>query len=356
MDNNETSLKVALDTIVKSAKNISASSVGLGLLFPKVRKILNTFDGNLNTTSAALSHRISAGEFAAAYFSLDPKEATWERSELDRFVLSETPGDALRQLVSKTQSLSLSESDKVRLRGQLLGVLEEGFASGKPLLSSEWIRAVLDVSPIFLRARDVKPSGFLYRTTNEERLRWLLVRPMRDMSPDERASLIRPNIADVLDISLLCDVVRSMVGDVTADGAKPPYGQNALGSKTDELRERLVARVREIAADGKFWSQALPGNILWFWRNSDHQTDVKHFTSSSLADRNNIEKILVVPVSEVVSTAGNYFQVQSTWNNVIDLDTLDTIADELIQSGTDEQKKAAERYLGARKNARESPF
>ncbi len=356
MTNNETSLKANLDSILKTAKNSNALSVGLGLLFPKVRKVLNTLDGSFGATSDALGHRISGSEFAAAYFALDPKEATWERAELDRFLRTDAPRDALGQLVSKTQSLSVSESDRVRLRGQLLDVMEEGFASGDPSLSTEWFRAVLDASPIFIRARDVKPSGFLYRTTNEERLRWLLVRPMRDMSPDERAGLIRPNIDDLLDISLLCDVFRSMAGDLTADGVSPQYGENVFGSETEQLRERLVARAREIAADGKFWSQALPGDILWFWRNSNYETDVREFTSASLADRGNIAKILEVPVSEVVSTAGNYFQVQSSWMNVIDLNTLDTLADELSQSGSVDEKQAADRYLDARKNARDKPF
>ena len=171
----------------------------------------------------SLSHRISRGEFAAAYFGLDPQEATWGRSDLDSLLQAQSPRDALGQLVSKTQSSILPERDKVRLRGQLLDALEEGFEAGNPSLTSDWFRAVLDVSPIFIRAVDVKPRGFLYHVTNEERLRWLLVRPMQGMSPDQRAGLIRPDISDLADISLLCVVFRSMAGDLTADGVTPPY-------------------------------------------------------------------------------------------------------------------------------------
>jgi hypothetical protein len=179
---------------------------------------------------------------------------------------------------------------------------------------------------------------------------------MQAMSPDDRASLIRPNIAGLLDISLLCDVFRSMAGDLTSDGAKPPYGENVFDKETEELRDRLVARAKEIATAGKFWSQALPGHILWFWRNSNHESDVKEFTSSSMADANNIAKILEVPTSEVVSTAGNYWQVQNEWIRVIDLDALDKIADALSKSANDEERKAADRYLKARDNARQRPF
>jgi hypothetical protein len=131
MENKETNIKVSLGTVLKTAKNANALSIGLGLLFPTIRRILNTFDGNFSASSDTLSHRISGAEFAAAYFGLDPREATWERSELDRLLRTDTPGDVLRDLVSKTQSLSVSESDKVRLRGQLLDFMEEGFTSGK---------------------------------------------------------------------------------------------------------------------------------------------------------------------------------------------------------------------------------
>jgi hypothetical protein len=215
---------------------------------------------------------------------------------------------------------------------------------------------VLDVSPIFIRAADVKPSGLFYRVTNEERLRWLLVRPMQGMSPDARASLIGPNIAGLEDISLLCIVFRSMAGDLTADGAKPSYGENVFGSETEGFRDQLVSRIRQLAAEGKFWSQALPRVILWFWRNSDHENEVKEFTSLSMRDGSIVEKVLEVPVSEVISTAGNYLQVQSAWSNVIDLEALDEIAITLRGSANGEDRRSAERYLEARKNARESRF
>lgn len=312
--------------------------------------------GIFGPAASSLSHRISRGEFAAAYFGLDPQEATWGRSDLDSLLQAQAPRDALGQLVSKTQSSILPERDKVRLRGQLLDALEEGFEAGNPSLTSDWFRAVLDVSPIFIRAVDVKPSGFLYHVTNEERLRWLLVRPMQGMSPDQRAGLIRPNISDLADISLLCVVFRSMAGDLTADGVTPPYGENVFGSETEALRAQLVSRVREIAAKGKFWSQALPGAILWFWRGSDHESEVKEFTSLSMGVRGILAKVLEVPVSEVYSTAGNYYQVGSAWSDVIDLGALDEIAFTLKRSVSEEDRKSAERYLDARRNARERPF
>jgi len=90
----------------------------------------------------------------------------------------------------------------VQLRGQLLDALEEAFTSERLKLSSDWFRAILDTSPSLIRERDVKSRGLLYRVTNEERLRWLLVLPMREMSPEDRAALIKPNISELADISV----------------------------------------------------------------------------------------------------------------------------------------------------------
>ena len=353
MAEDEKKLKAALDVLIKGAKNPEVASIGLGLLFPIARKALDTFDGN--SSAANSGHRLSRAEFTAAYFSLDPRRATWGRSEIEGLLQSQAPGVALEQLVNRTQNSALPDMDRVRLRGQLLDALEGAFATGNPQLSSEWVRAVLDVSPVFLRAQDTKPSD-LFRTTNEERLRWVLVRPMRGLSPDKRAELVKSSIIDVADISLLCEVFRSVAGDRTADGVKPPFGDNPFGLETEDLRNMLVSRAQQIADKGAFWSQALPAIILWFWRNSGHEEQVKEFVRSAIQNRSVVGRILEIPISEVVSTAGNYFQVQNSWSNIFDLNILDKIANELIQSGDEIDGPRAEQYLTARQNARENSF
>jgi hypothetical protein len=259
-------------------------------------------------------------------------------------------------LVEKTERAEAPEQDKLRLRSQLLDALGEGFEAKNPQLSIDWFRAVLDVSPVFIRARDVKSVGFLYATSNEERMRWLLVRPMQVLSPEERGDLIRANINGLLDVSLLCTVFRFIAGDASKDGATPPYGHNALGDETDKLREQLVDHVREIAREGRFWTQALPGNILWFWHNSGHEQEVRDFTSLEIHNRAVMTNLLELPVSEVRSTAGNYEQVQMDWDKIIDLEALDEVANMLESTGNDKERKVAQRYARARERGRESNF
>jgi len=44
-----------------------------------------------------------------------------------------------------------------------------------------------------------------------------------------------------------------MAGDVTEDGAKPPYGENVFGNQTHDLRNQLVSRARYFPNNGTPW-------------------------------------------------------------------------------------------------------
>jgi len=349
-------LKASVEILLKGSTNVEAARNGLGALFPKLRSILGTIRPGDADENSFLKHRIAHAAFAATYFGLDPKRAVWGRSELQTILQSPTPGVSLEAAIVTLQSSSFGEDDRVSLRAQLLDALEESFTNEDQKLSPAWFRAVVDASPVFLRAQDTKSRGF-YRVSNEERLRWLLVRPMRNMSPNDRSELIRPNIADVADISLLCDVFRSMAGDVTVDGATPSYGENAFGEQTQQLREQLVLRVRKLAGAGEFWTQALPVNILWFWRGSGHEDEVREFTQTSMNDPSLVASVLLAPINEVIASAGNYFQVRDEWNKVVDLDALAKIAGMIVaRSDIENDRIAASRFLEARQNAIERPF
>jgi hypothetical protein len=355
MATEEQKLKGRINSLLAKAGNADAVSHALGLLFPKVRDALVTFGGSHSDENSTLRHRVSRRDFAATYFGLDPKHPVWTRSELEGVLRSSAPIDDLKELMVKVGSPGLSEEDRARLRGQLLDFIQEGFASESPKITSEWVDAIVEISPPLLRARDTNSRGF-YRVDNEERLRWLLVRPMRDIVPEDRAALVRSSIHGASDISLLCDVFRSIAGDAVSDGATKAYGENAFGKETQTLRDALVSRARKFAEDGTFWSQALPAQILWFWRNSDCEVEVKEFTKRAMNDRGSVRNVLDVPVSEVMSTAGNYLVVQNGWAGIIDLEALSQIALTLSETGTDEDKFFANRFLGAWLKAKERPL
>jgi hypothetical protein len=82
---------------------------------------------------------------------------------------------------------------------------------------------------------------------------------------DGRSNLLLPAIQRAADISILCDLVRSLAGDRHPDGAQSERESAAFGDSTDIIRDELLARVRALAATNQIWIQAQPAHVIWFW-------------------------------------------------------------------------------------------
>ena len=343
-----------LTKLVSEARKPSHASVGLGLMFPKAQSALDVYDGGLQGSNPVLSHRISRREFAAAYFGLSATSASWAKSDLERLIKSENPSSTLNDLLLTIDNLTPSLTERAKLRGQLIKVIEDGINSEELKLNAAWLQAIFRASPLFIKMRDTKSSGW-YRVSNDERLRWLILKPMRDMPAQTRSDLMYAAIEDLDDFSLPCEVFRALAGDILKDAAKGLFGDAAFGSETNNLRVSLVDRARKLAGSGTMWLQALPENILWFWRNAGYVEEVRSFIREEIEEGRNIQSILALPITEVVSTAGNYFQVQKSWELLVDLDLLDAVASELARAD-DDRGRAAREYLGAREKRKEQSF
>jgi hypothetical protein len=132
----------------------------------------------------------------------------------------------------------------------------------------DWLRALLNASPIYIAAGD-ENVGFLDVSDNSKRLRMIVIGALEKLEPEERAPLIASVIPETNDLSVLCEVFRSVAGDRRPEGVvRTRISAASSGDKTDMVREQLLASVRDLAATGAIWRQAVPRDIVFFWWGS----------------------------------------------------------------------------------------
>ena len=244
--------------MLSQAKSREAVRNALAQLFPKAEAALRTYVprdiGDRNERKR--QHRLSEKDFAPAYFRLDPQPASWSRSEIDAILNSPNPAEALNEV--KSRVTAAPEGERSRLRRLFLEALDGAFGIHRPF-NLVWFRALLDLGPSFIEARD-ETTQFLYTFDNADRLRWILIHALEALLPENRAQLTVAVIPLVADISILCDIFRTIAKDRHEEGATDERKATSFGDQTDTIRESLLSRARGLAKTNQIWSQVLPGN------------------------------------------------------------------------------------------------
>jgi len=153
-----------------------------------------------------------------------------------------------------------------------LEALDGAFGVLRPF-SSTWFKALVDASPSFIATAD-ETKQFVYRFDNADRLRWVLIHALEGLLPENRAQLMMAVIPQARDISILCDIFRTIARDLHEGGAKNERQATSFGNLTDATREALLGRVRELAQTNQIWSQSQPSRLLWFWWGCSLENEV----------------------------------------------------------------------------------
>jgi hypothetical protein len=346
MADDDERLKKAIEQALLNATQPDAARRALALLFPKAAAASEAAvpSGAPSSQERSRSRRISMADFATAYFRLDPQKATWGRSEIEETLSSPHPLEALK--VVEERLSAAAEDDRPRLRRLFLTSLDGAFGPTRPF-TAEWLRAIVDVSPMYIAAIDESRSS-IFRVDNSQRLLTVVMRALEQLSPPDRARVILEIVPEVHDLSLLSELVRGLAGDRHPDGARDDR-RSGLGESVDGVREALLVRVRQIAQNGEIWSQADPAKILWFWWGCDLEAEVRAFIDRAMADRDVQRSLMEITINRVYSTAGDYDRVRrSTWSKIVNLDDLQKHAREFTsENASDEDRRIGQRFLDA---------
>jgi hypothetical protein len=326
MANKDDAKMRALEQALEHAKRPNAARQALAFLFPRAENYLKTYvpSGTYDTQERRKNRRLSVADYASNYFRLDPHKAGWGRSELERLFSEAVPAEVLSYVEEKLASVEVD--DVVRLRRQFLEDLATAFPAEKPLTRA-WLKALVDFSPNYMR--DCEAGRTFLGMDNAGRLRLAVQRALLALPEPQREALLQAVIPAASDLTLLCAVVRALAGDQRSDGA---VDRSELSKEAaNRIRGALLAGVRELAAGGKFWSQAGPREILWFWWGCGHDDEVRAFTAVAMKDQNSLRHLLNVTVNTVYSSNGNYEQVnRDMWSKVVNVDELEARAKQLI--------------------------
>jgi hypothetical protein len=354
MNGDDKKFAEAVETMLGHAKSREAARNALAQLFPKVASALRSYipRDSEDRNERKRRHRISEKDSAAAYFRLDPQPASWGRSEIDLVLRSEDPSEALSKIEARVSAAP--EADRPRLRRLFLEALDGAFGVTRPF-SLMWFQALLNIGPSYVAARD-EATQFLYTFDNADRIRWIIIHALETMLPENRAALVEGVIPHARDISILCDVVRTIAGDRHVGGARDRREVAGFGDLTDSIRNELLSRVRLLAQTNQIWLQSQPDRILWFWWGSDFEVEVHNFTKKAMETEDGLRGLLDVPVSMVYSTEGNYEHIGvSSWSKIVDLDELAKRATALTSSLNDSDKRLALRFLDALERGKKRP-
>lgn len=347
MPEKDSKLRQRIEDALKSARRLDAGRNALSLLFPTAAKALDSpmpyGDADLRTRRR--QRRISVNDFAPAYFRLDPQPATWGRLEIEDILSDAPPDKALQGIQERIDAAS--ESDRPRLRRLFIDDLNGAFGPSRPF-TPDWLLAIANAAPYYIRARDQFPPGILW-ADNSQRLGSVVMNALNAMTPSDRSALVLKVMPEARDVTVLCFVVRGTVGDRRADGARKSEQSRAYFADPDSIRDALINQIRTLVTAGVLWSQADPAVILWFWWGCDLADEVHAFTDRAMSDPVGLSWLLEVPIGRVVSTAGDYEKVdRESWSKVVDLDALAQHARRILdQESSDEDRKKAQRLLDA---------
>src|SRR5262249_3999762 len=134
----------------------------------------------------------------------------------------------------------------------------------------------------------------------------LILSGLEKLSSEEATSVLESVIQSASDLSVLSAVIREIVGDSHPDGSKSEPSRVNLGDEAVRARDMLIDRIRSLVSDGRFWYQAKPENLLWFWWGADKEPEVRQFTQREMDTTLGLRGLLASSIGMVRSSEGNY--------------------------------------------------
>ncbi|WP_105433018.1 hypothetical protein [Neorhizobium sp. T6_25] len=332
--------KAELLTLLEKTKNKEAALAAISFLFPRSRDLLGDQAVETVTGSDGVGRRIAKADFAPMYFRLTPDKSLWSKSQVEE--LKEGDPNTTFQ-VFQSRLNAVGDEQRPKLRRLILEILEDILQSQDDM--SAWFLAVFNNAIVLVGDEDWKNAA-LFDASNEDFVRILLRQALNRCKQDDRVALLRKSIAEADDISLLCELMRSVSGDNIPEGTD--YKEDVLGETTQELRSELLNRVRKMAADGVLHSQVRPADILWYWWGTGNGDEVLEYTKQLATVSEGLRVLMAIPISYVRSTAGNYEKVDvRAWSKIVDLDELEKRAMILSMSESADDQPIAHRFLTA---------
>ncbi len=344
-----------LKQILSTAQNPDSVRECLGVLFPRLISELDLVlsTDQMDGKARLRNRRLSQSDSAWSYFRLDPKPFTWSHSEIEGMLRAENPVSAFDEFNEKLRYAPKSE--RQRLRRVYFDILSAHFERDIEITQA-WIDAILLNSRDLIQVDDATTGVFSFSTT--DRLRILLIRALEQLNEERRAELFIQAISAAEDLTLLCEVFRSIAGDLRVDGVKPGRVGFGFGAPTEMLRNQLLARVRRLAMSGAIWSQAEPGKLLWFWWGSGDEQEVKTFVSRAIKTDDGLYNMLDITIGKVSSSSGNFERVnEKSWSNIVNIEELEEAAKSIVANpGKTTDHARAHRFLQALKIGREEDW
>lgn len=285
--------------------------------------------------------------------------ANLRRVDIDAIFASEAPRRAFATIEARLLG-EIASAEEVDARGRVLEALEASFA-GPALLTPEWLAAICDASPNYLRPRGAATTNFAIYSA-EARLCALLIGALLPLAREERGALVCAVIPSLADISLLCALLcRIDRGEFALDrsDATPAIGFEASGagserglaasffaSHIEAARSGLFERIASLASSGGIWTQDAPASILWFWFTSGQEQEAYLFVKRSMQDPRTLGFVLELALEP--GDAGHEIVAVRRWSKIIDFNTLETRAVELLMSSASRADRSrARRFLDA---------
>ncbi len=335
-------IKTEVDTLLRDAKDRRAVTEALTFLFPKLGNILDVpATQYADPPGRSPRQRISNAEFARTYFSLTPDETVWGKSQADAMFVGapQEAFDSFRARLARTPP-----RDRAKLRRVFIDLLSAiTRQTDRPL---DWFMALVENARSLLELVPDTNLG-LFDLEIDSQITFLLTDILKPLDETARDKIISHAIANAADISFLCDVFRSFIGDVEPDGAKG-QSKDAFGKNTDTLRDLLVGKVVDTASSGRLYAQVRPQDILWFWWGSGHGKDARRHTAEALDDPATLRSLLKMSIGTVRSSTGNYERVnRRSWSKIVDLKELHRRALEISTDPGDPNYETSRRFLTA---------
>ena len=337
-------VKAQLIELLQAAKSPEAAKAAIATLFPSAKELLKEdFIDTGETDKAVSMRRLRNREFARQYFLLTPKTVVWSKSQAQELMKGD-PQLAFSVFRSRIEAASVE--DKPKLRRIILELLQKALTD-EAASRSNWLKSLLDNAEVLFAHGERRQLG-LFEPSDEDQVRIMLRQVLSSLDQPDRVALLRDAISEASDISLLCDLMRSISGDTERGGVE--YKPDSLGEATTDLRSLLLDRIRKLADDGGLVRQIRPSNLLWFWWGSGEGEQVKAYTERLLDDEEGVRMLLEIPINLVRSSAGNYERVhRSAWEKIVDLQKLETLARAWVDAAEPRQSRLAERFLDALK-------
>lgn len=335
-------IKTEVEMLLRDVKDKQAVTEALTFLFPKLGDVLAVPTSQYaQAPGRSPRRRISNAEFARSYFNLAPDEILWGKSQTDAMAAGD-PTDAF--MTYRSRIAQASPHDRAKLRRVFVDLLSSVTRqTDRPV---DWFMALLDNARVLLEHVPDANLGF-FDLAIETHITSILAEILKLLDEDMRCEVIFRAIQDAADISFLCDVFRSMAGDVEREGAKG-QSTNAFGDNTDSLRQELVDKVIEIANSLALYEQARPQDILWFWWGSGYGEQVRQHTAKAMENPVALLCLMEISITTVWSSIGNYERVdRRSWSKIVDIEELNRRAITISKQAVGPAVNTARRFLAA---------